>query len=52
MALRHINRDGQDNRLENLQVLCPYCHSQTPNFGSLNRKSAREGSLIAKSGRS
>ncbi len=41
MALHHINGDGQDNRLENLQLLCPNCHSQTPNFGSLNRKRAR-----------
>lgn len=32
MALHHINGDGQDNRLENLQLLCPNCHSQTENF--------------------
>ena len=32
MALHHVNGDGRDNRLENLQLLCPNCHSQTENF--------------------
>jgi DNA-binding transcriptional ArsR family regulator len=36
LALHHINGDGQDNRLENLQLLCPNCHSQTPNFSGRN----------------
>ena len=34
--LHHINGDHTDNRLENLQILCPNCHSQTDNFR--NRK--------------
>ena len=42
MCLHHINGDGNDNRLENLQLLCGNCHSQTPNFGSLNWKTRRE----------
>jgi hypothetical protein len=29
LQLHHINGDGRDNRLENLQILCPNCHSQT-----------------------
>ena len=37
LALHHINGDGHDNRLENLQLLCPNCHSQTENFGGRNR---------------
>lgn len=33
VALHHINGDRLDNRLENLELLCPNCHSQTENFG-------------------
>jgi hypothetical protein len=36
MALHHVNGDGRDNRIENLAMLCPNCHSQTPNFGVKN----------------
>jgi hypothetical protein len=32
LALHHVNGDGLDNRLENLMLLCPNCHSQTENF--------------------
>lgn len=32
LALHHINGEGSDNRLENLSLLCPNCHSQTENF--------------------
>ena len=35
--LHHINGDSTDNRIENLQILCPNCHSQTDNFRSRNR---------------
>jgi DNA-binding CsgD family transcriptional regulator/5-methylcytosine-specific restriction endonuclease McrA len=33
LELHHVNGDGRDNRLENLQLLCPNCHSQTDNWG-------------------
>lgn len=32
--LHHLNGVNNDNRLSNLQVLCPNCHSQTSNFGT------------------
>jgi DNA-binding transcriptional ArsR family regulator len=38
MALHHINGDGRDNRLPNLQFLCPNCHSQTENFSGRGRR--------------
>lgn len=34
--LHHINGDSSDNRLENLQVLCPNCHSKTENYRAKN----------------
>jgi DNA-binding transcriptional ArsR family regulator len=40
MALHHVNGDGRDNRLPNLQFLCPNCHSQTENFSGRGRRRA------------
>jgi DNA-binding CsgD family transcriptional regulator/5-methylcytosine-specific restriction endonuclease McrA len=36
MALHHINGDRLDNRLENLELLCPNCHSQTGTYSGRN----------------
>jgi 5-methylcytosine-specific restriction endonuclease McrA len=38
LELHHINGDGRDNRVENLQLLCPNCHSQTDTWGGRNRR--------------
>jgi transposase len=36
LALHHINGDRLDNQLENLELLCPNCHSQTESFAGRN----------------
>jgi 5-methylcytosine-specific restriction endonuclease McrA len=43
LELHHVNGDGHDNRLENLQLLCPNCHSQTDNWGGRGKARRRDG---------
>ena len=38
LELDHINGDSTDNRLKNLRILCPNCHSLKPTHRGRNRK--------------
>jgi hypothetical protein len=40
LELHHVNGDGLDNRLENLEILCGNCHARTPNWGGRKPKAA------------
>jgi 5-methylcytosine-specific restriction endonuclease McrA len=43
LQLDHINGDSSDNRLINLRILCPNCHSQTKTFAGRNKGGANGG---------
>ena len=36
LELDHVNGDRADNRLDNLRLLCPNCHAQTPTYRGRN----------------
>lgn len=38
LELDHINGDSRDNRIKNLRILCPNCHSLKPTHRGRNRK--------------
>lgn len=38
LELEHINGNKYDNRIENLQILCPNCHSLTPTYRGRKNK--------------
>ncbi len=38
LELDHINGNRHDNRLENLRILCPNCHSLKPTYRGRNRR--------------
>lgn len=38
LQLDHINGNHNDNRLENLRIVCPNCHTQTETFGNKRTK--------------
>jgi hypothetical protein len=42
VELDHINGDRFDNRLENLRILCPNCHSLQSTHRGLNKRSVRD----------
>jgi len=46
LEVDHLDGDSENNRENNLLVLCPNCHSLTPNFRNLNRGNGREWSKL------
>lgn len=42
LELHHINGNHNDNHLENLQILCPNCHSQTKTFAGKKKNMGDE----------
>lgn len=46
IELDHINGDSRDNRLENLRILCPNCHSLKPTHRGSNILYKRRGGEI------
>jgi hypothetical protein len=37
LEINHVDGDATNNRPENLQVVCPNCHSLTPTWKALNK---------------
>ena len=42
LTIHHIDGDCTNNLRENLELLCPNCHSLTNNYGRLNKTSKRK----------
>lgn len=41
LQIHHINGKHDDNRIGNLQILCPNCHTQTDTFGKRKNKQCK-----------
>lgn len=45
LEINHIDGNAENNKEENLELLCPNCHSLTPNFRNLNKGKGRKWRL-------
>lgn len=43
LQLDHKNGKRRDNRIENLRILCPNCHSQTDTYAAKNKRRSDDG---------
>jgi hypothetical protein len=41
LQVNHIDGHSSNNRPENIELICPNCHSLTPTFGALNKGNGR-----------
>ena len=46
LEINHIDGNSQNNEEKNLELLCPNCHSLTPTYKSLNKKSMRKYKIV------
>ena len=51
LQIEHINGVHTDNRLENLEFLCPSCHSQTNTYAGGNHKKRKTGEAWLEDGK-
>lgn len=42
IQLEHVDGDSSNNKLENLKLLCPNCHTLTPTWGGANKGNGRK----------
>lgn len=47
LHLDHIDGDSDNNKLSNVRLLCPNCHSQTPTYTGRNKKASRRSVYYA-----
>jgi len=45
LTINHKDGNSLNNRPKNIELICPNCHSLTPNYGSLNKGKGREKRL-------
>ncbi len=46
LQVEHIDGNSENNKEENLTILCPNCHSQTPTFGNRNKGKGRHARRV------